>query len=260
MEVTKFEALMIQIENLLKDKEKNAKELDTLVNKLQSQQIYFSQRDCNEINSKLKDKKYSYKEYKNLKNLLQEIKIYRKENKIIEEVISGNYNKQKIKKRVYTRRSIKGIAFGLIAVISFNSLLCGFKGNKNNKNNVEITMDNNYLDYEDQSRSYNVIIKGTNKSEQKENNQTGDIEKPEKIIIPKSVIEPEKEVVNNNDKVSKEKTDDKVSDNKKPDTNSNEIKNNVSKEITPEYEKSKPENKNNATEEVVADNWLKSLM
>ena len=102
MTITRYETLMLKIEELAKEPEHNEEILEKLSNKLAAQKFYLDNIDTAKVEESIKTGDLSYNEYRVLKNVLEEKKLYNENAEKIEEVINGNYENIGVKKRVFS--------------------------------------------------------------------------------------------------------------------------------------------------------------
>lgn len=145
MELRKFESIMLEIEELSKDKEKNQDRINELVNLLKQEKEYYADIDLKEVKEKLNED-LSIEEYKNTKDELKEKKLFAKYDKQITEVIEGNYLATETTKRVNRRRTLKGVAItaAFVGVSTLAIVGLSKKSSKNeNKNNTSVQVIEN---------------------------------------------------------------------------------------------------------------------
>ena len=145
MKLRKFESIMLEIEELSKDKEKNQDRINELVNLLKQEKEYYADIDLKEVNEKLNED-LSIEEYKNTKDELKEKKLFAKYDEQIAEVIEGNYLATETTKRVNRRRTLKGVAItaAFVGVSTLAIVGLSKKSSKNeNKNNTSVQVIEN---------------------------------------------------------------------------------------------------------------------
>ena len=233
MTIRRYESLMLEIEELAKDPEKNEELLDKLTNKLAAQKYYFDNIDLDKVKESINSGDLSYNEYKILKNVIKEKILYEKNSDKIEEVINGNYENIDAKKRMVKRKSLKSA--GIVAaevLLAVGVMSCGKKPTANGDRYHKSIEDRNER-FEDPNNNNN-----NNNDENKDNSN-------EKTVDNKTNNDSKSENSKNESKNDKS-NETKTSDNK-DDKKTNDSKNNSNKDDKKANESKNDTNENNIT-------------
>ncbi len=191
MDITRYETLMIKIEELAKDKENNELILEKLSQKLAAQKYYLDNIDIVKVKESIKSGDLSDDEYRILKNVLEEKKLYEENAEKIEQVINYNYENIGVKKRVFKRKALKtaaiiatgvALAIGVMScekpkkanhdstvksIVEKNERLEGTNNNKSDDNNNNEN-NNNTNNSSNENKNNDNNSKNTNKNENKD--------------------------------------------------------------------------------------------
>ena len=259
MELTKYRTLMSEVEELNKDKEKNAQELAKLSEKLAVQKEYIDKKSIEKIERYLTNSKedLSSEQLSSLRDLLTEVKLYKMNETLVNEVIAGNYdNVHQIEEN---RKTVfKKVLYGIAAVASTGLLIFGLyscnknKDNKGPKNNYitqgtttedtskdiptelkeVIDLDDDVLEVIDldEEETEEITTKETKKSKtsEKETVKTTDSNKKETKEVKETTKTTEKEKTTEKSSTTESNKNTTSQKSKKPTNTSETIKNNSS--------------------------------
>ena len=248
MKITKYEKLMLEIERLAKDKEANAERLQALSTKLALQKEILEKISISKIKEKLKSDDLTAKKYNNFKDILEEKKLYIKNEQLINEVISGNYDNVHQKRKIVFRKFAKVAGtVALITALAFGLHSCGSKKETKKVNNVKSNIESTI----DKNDSYSTIKDNNNNKElNKEKENSSDLTKEEDNNSKESKNKDNNNINNINKSNSSTNVGDKTSNSSKV-VSSTPEKQEEKIPIQPTTEKEKPSNEKPSTTEQI---------